>query len=195
MVTIAIDVVILPPENIMDEAIRINSAHADDAIILHKKDAPPHISLCMGVIDENELPLIKALLADITKNISAIPLTITGIEDGHASFQIKKTPALQALHEAVMTALDSYLSCDATIETCYAPPPVAEKTLYWINNFKHNFSFAHYSPHITLGLTTLPGSTQEMRFVADTIALYQLGNYCTCRKQLCVAALHHPLTD
>lgn len=59
MTKIAIDIVLLPPEEIMNKAIEINQQLADDGIKLNKKDCLPHISLCMGVISEEDLPEIN----------------------------------------------------------------------------------------------------------------------------------------
>ena len=52
MPKIAIDVVLLPPEEIMDKAIEINRQLADDPIKLNKENCLPHVSLCMGVVEE-----------------------------------------------------------------------------------------------------------------------------------------------
>jgi 2'-5' RNA ligase len=186
MSKIAIDVVLLPPEDIMDKAIEINSQFADDPIKLNKENCLPHISLCMGVVKEKNLLKIKEIIDGISKQFSKLFLTIDEISDEHVCFEIKNNENLQKLHEEIMTKLSSYLSYDATTDMCFSPPPVVEKTLTWINNYKKT-SFENFYPHITLGISKLEISKLENRklnidFIASKLAVCHLGNYCTCRK-------------
>jgi len=62
MTEIAIDVVLLPSDGMMNRAIEINKVllkENENKIILHKEKCLPHISLCMGCIEENKIPDIK----------------------------------------------------------------------------------------------------------------------------------------
>ncbi len=181
MTKIAIDVVLLPPENIMDKAIEINSQFADDPIKLNKENCLPHISLCMGVLEEENLTKIKAIIEEISKQFSKLFLTIDKISAEHVCFEVKNNETLQKLHEGIMTKLSPYLSYDATTDMCFSPPFVVEKTLTWINNYR-NTSFEEFYPHITLGISKLENRDLNIDFVASKIVVCQLGNYCTCRK-------------
>jgi len=63
---IAIDVALLPSKEMMDKAIEINKEllkKYEDKIILDKEKCLPHISLCMGCIDEDRIPEVKQILA------------------------------------------------------------------------------------------------------------------------------------
>ena len=182
MAKIAIDIVLLPPENVMDKAIEINSQFADDPINLNKENCLPHISLCMGVVEEKNLPKIKEIIDKTSKKFSKLFLTIDKISDGCICFEIKNNENLQKLHEEIMTKLSSYLSYDATTEMCFSPPPVVEKTLFWINNYKDKLSSENFHPHITLGISKLDSQELNIDFVASKLAVCHLGNYCTCRK-------------
>ncbi len=65
MAKIAIDVVLLPSEEMMNKAIEINKEllkNNEDKIILDKEKCLPHISLCMGCIEEDKIPEIKNIL-------------------------------------------------------------------------------------------------------------------------------------
>jgi len=184
MSKIAIDVVLLPPEDIMDKAIDINKHLADDPIQLDKENCLPHVSLCMGVVDEKNLPKIKAIIDEIGKHFSALSLTIDKINaEKYCCFDVTNTEDLQRLHETIMTELLPSLSYDALPEMCFSPP-VAAKTLFWINEYRGQSSFENFYPHITLGTTPIKNKTVNIPFTASKLAICHLGNYCTCRKIL-----------
>lgn len=183
MVKIAIDVVLLPPENIMDKAIEINKQFTDDQIKLNKENCLPHISLCMGVLEEENLPKIEEIINEISKQFSKLFLSIDKISSEHVGFEIENNETLQKLHEEIMTKLSPYLSYDATIDMFFSPPPVVEKTLIWIDNYK-NESFEKFYPHITLGISKIEDKELNIEFTASKLAVCHLGNYCTCRKVL-----------
>jgi len=181
MAKIAIAVVLLPPENIMDKAIEINKQFADDPIELNKENCFPHISLCMGVLEEENLPKIEEIISGISKQFSKLFLAINKISSEHVCFEVKNNKTLQKLHEEIMTKLFPYLSYDATTDMCFSPPPVVEKTLTWINNYR-NTSFEKFYPHITLGISKVEDKEANIDFTASKLVVCQLGNYCTCRK-------------
>lgn len=181
---IAIDAVLLPPEEIMDKAIEINSQLVGDPIKLNKESCLPHISLCMGAVERKKLPKVKKIIDEIGKNFSEISLTINKINGGQVCFEFKNNKDLQKLHETVMTRLLPYLSYNATTDMCFPDPPVVEKALFWINNYKDKFSFENFYPHITLGISKLKDKELNIKFTSSKLALCHLGNYCTCRKVL-----------
>ncbi|MDD4333317.1 MAG: hypothetical protein PHT51_04365 [Patescibacteria group bacterium] len=183
MSKIAIDVVLLPPENIMDKAIKINQQFVDDSIKLNKKNCLPHISLCMGIVDEKNLPEIKTIISKLSKRFFKLPLMINKIDSRHICFEIKKNKTIQKLHEEIMKGLSPYLSYKATTKMCFTPPPIVKKTLTWINNYKKT-SFKNFYPHITLGISKLENKKIKINFTASKLAVCHLGNYCTCRKIL-----------
>ena len=192
MTQLAIDVVLLPPEEIMDKAIEINSSLLNDKIVLDKKKCLPHITLCMGVVDEEKILEITEILKDIAQSCLPLDLTIFAINEEHSTFDIIKTAELQHLHETITNRLGKYCTTKATVEMCYSPPPVEERTLFWINNFREKTSFANFYPHITLAKERIAGKEVNISFTASTLALCHLGNYCTCRKILFQTTLKNP---
>ncbi len=184
MAKIAIDVVLLPPEEIMNKAIEINKKLVDDPIKLNKESCLPHISLCMGTIEEKSLPKIKETIDKIASSFPKLSLTINEINEEHTTFDIEKTEILQKLHETVMEKLEPYLSYNATTSMCFSPPHVVEKTLFWINNYREDSSFGKFHPHITLGTSKLNKTELDINFTASILAICHLGNYCTCRRVL-----------
>ncbi len=193
MSKIAIDVVLLPSDEMMDQAIEINGEllkENEHKIILDKEKCLPHISLCMGCIEENKIPEIKNVLDEISKqfspfNLRAIDLTAEIIPTGKkvSGLQVKNQEDLQKLHETVMKKLWKYLSYDVEISLLFNPPEVEEVTLYWISNYaNHYHDPSLFNPHITVGFGETGKFQLPIDFTASKIALCQLGNYCTCRK-------------
>lgn len=179
---IAIDIVLLPPEEIMDKAIEINKTLTNDPIKLNKENCLPHISLCMGVVDENDLLELKQVLASI--EFSLLILTITGTNEEACCFEIQKIKELQELHETIMRKFSSYISYDATKEMFFNPLDVEDSDIDWVNDYKEKSGFNEYYPHITLGITKLDEKELNESFVASRLAICQLGSCCTCRKIL-----------
>jgi hypothetical protein len=183
MAKIAIDIVLLPPEEIMDQAIEINKKLKDDPIKLNKINCLPHISLCMGLMNENDFEKIKNIILEISKDFFKLNLKINKICNQSISFKISYNQNLQKLHEKIMLKLFPYLTYDAKIENCFSPPKVNEKTLFWINNYKKT-SFENFDPHITLGINDFEEKDLKINLFASKLAICHLGNYCTCRKIL-----------
>jgi len=193
MAKIAIDVVLLLSEEMMDKAIEINKEllkDFDDEIILDKEKCLPHISLCMGCVDEDMISEIKRVLDEISTEFSKFKLQavdlkadITPTGKKVSGLCIKNQDKLQKLHEIIMNRLWKYLSYDVEISMLFNPPEVEEATLEWIRDYakKHDNPLL-FDPHITVGFGETDKFILPIEFTASTIALCQLGNYCTCRK-------------
>jgi hypothetical protein len=104
--------------------------------------------------------------------------------------QVKNTDELQKLHETIMKRLWSYLSYDVEISMLFNPPEVEEVTLYWIRNYAEKYNDpSTFQPHITVGFGETDAFQLPVDFTASTIAVCQLGNYCTCRKIIITSEL------
>jgi 2'-5' RNA ligase len=191
---IAVDVVLLPSEQIMDRVIEANREllrQSPDKIVLNKANRLPHVSLAMGCVEETDVAAIGRILRDLAKSHSPGELTIAGIQIGtNASNEktslllLKKTDRLQGLHEAVMRQLASYFSYDVSTEMVLSPPEAEPSTLLWIKNYPQKSSFERFSPHITLGYGQTVNVPFPSEFFASKLALCHLGNHCTCRRIL-----------
>lgn len=199
MAQIAVDVVLLPAEEIADLAIRANSEllrQYPNKIILDKKNCLPHISLAMGCIDEKMTADIGRILKEIAEKYPVEPLHITDVHintntkgEKISDLQIKKTESFQLLHEQVMEKLSVFFDYNVTSDMILCDGTACQSSLLWIRNYPQQSSYEKFSPHITLGygeikLESVPGS-----FSASKLALCHLGNHCTCRKVLATAEL------
>ena len=194
MAEIAIDVVLLPIEEMMDNAISANKELLERnaaKIILDKEKCLPHISLAMGCIDEQDIDEIETILKTIGQENPLGQLIATGI---HAStnkvgekvsvFEIERTEELQSLHEEVMKSLVRYFSYDVRAEMLLSSSYISESTLDWIKNYPEKSSFEKFFPHITIGYGEIDDFLFPIKFDVSKLALCHLGNHCTCRKIL-----------
>jgi len=193
MAKIAVDVVLLPSEEMADKAISANKKLLEqnaDKIILDKEKCLPHISLAMGCIEEKDADEIETILKIIIHENSLRQLTATGIHisankagEKVSCFEIERTEELQSLHEEVMKGLARYFSYDVRAEMLLSSQ-TSESTLDWIKNYPENSGFENFFPHITIGYGEIDNFTFPIKFDVSKLALCHLGNHCTCRKIL-----------
>ncbi len=197
---IAVDVVLLPDDAMMDKAIEINgriAAEGSDEIVLHRADRLPHISLAMGCIDPEDLTAIRETLEKLAGENSVKRLAATGIDTSINSrgqttclLTIEKTEELRRLHERVMEEMERFFSHDPTGVQFY-DNPVSETTRDWIRNYPQKAGGERFHPHITLGYgPSPPGLSFPQAFAPSRLALCHLGNHATCRKVLAAAGLN-----
>jgi 2'-5' RNA ligase len=201
MAKIAVDVVLLPSEEMADKAIaankellKLNAAK----IVLDKESCLPHISLAMGCIDEKDIDEIDKILKTIAKKTSLGQLSTAGIYIGKnragekvSVLMVEKTAALQSLHEEVMKILARYLSYDIKAEMVLSTTEISDSTLNWIKNYPEQSSFEKFFPHITIGYGELNNFSFPIKFSVSKLALCHLGNHCTCRKILAFTNLRN----
>lgn len=196
--TVAIDIVLLPPGPVMDEAIRINQAlimgNSDGEIILSREGAVPHISVAMAAVRRDNLPELTRAVERIVQHCTPMTLTIDAIEhqsvssgDWISAFHVLRPEIIQLFHKTVMNAVSRYAVADVT-EEIFAGERVTASTVDCLRRFPETSSFSRYSPHITLGFgeiePLLPGLDFPIRFEVTRAAIYRLGNHCTCREIL-----------
>ncbi len=199
MAKIAVDVVLLPSEEVTNQAIEANKKllkQYADRIVLDKENCLPHISLAMGCMDEQDIPDFEKILQAIVEKYHPGQLNIAGIKIGTnalgekvSAFEIKKTEKLLSLHEEVMRRMMPYFSYDVTAEMVLSPPKACESTLLWIKNYPEKSAFGNFFPHITIGYGQVDDLSFPAEFTASKLALCHLGNHCTCRKVLAAAEL------
>jgi 2'-5' RNA ligase len=202
---IAVDVVLLPSDEMTDKAIRANAELVEkfgSEIVLSKDNCLPHISLAMGCIDERDIPHIEKVLELIVGESPLGNLTISNIRTSTNSrgeiasvFEIEKTKKLQLLHEKVMKKLKPYFSYDVSEDMIY-DEEAAETSLLWIKNYPEKASFENFLPHITIGYGQIENVPSfPIEFTVSRLALCHLGNHCTCRKILASIDLNRQRTE
>ncbi|HET6370787.1 MAG TPA: 2'-5' RNA ligase family protein [Nitrospiria bacterium] len=192
---IAIDIVLLPPEKVAQAAIRLNRSLLEsggEGFELGGDDRIPHVSLAMGCVAEEKLPVMENLLEEIASEFPPVELLFEGVHiainsvgERISSMIVSPTPTLQAIHEAVMRRVASHFAYDATAEAFIGYPEVKPTSVRWVNHYADAAAFDNFFPHITLGVGLLDEATLlPAPDIAERLALCHLGNYCTCRKIL-----------
>lgn len=196
---IAVDVVLLPDTAVTELAVRLNRAlirEYESPIVLDAEACLPHVSLAMGSTDRNAVEAVAERLRMLAQRSPVSILDITGIAvttnsrgEKVSSFAIKKTSALQALHEAVMRDVGPLLGHDVDATMVY-DGIAGETTLEWIRDYPEKAAYDRFFPHITLGYgQASTAMTFPIPFPAPRLALCHLGNHCTCRKVLTAVTL------
>ncbi|MCP4608039.1 MAG: 2'-5' RNA ligase family protein [Planctomycetes bacterium] len=191
MAEIAVDIALLPSEEMADKAIAANKEFLkqyEHKIVLDKESCLPHISLAMGCIDDIDIDEIGTTLTTIAEETSLGQLNAVSIktETNQAGekvsvLEIEKTEALQSLHEEVMKRLSPYFSYDVRADMVLSSTQTSQSTLDWIKNYPEKSSFEKFYPHITIGYGEINNFSFPIKFTVSKLALCHLGNHCTCR--------------
>lgn len=187
----AVDIVLLPPDEIIIKAIEFNRElvrHNPPKVELNKTNCIPHISLSMGVLQETDVNPFTRDLTSLAGKHDPLQLRCKGIYavdiptgEKVSGIAIENSDELYALHKDVMDLSGRYLTNDAEIAMVFSPPPVEKVTLDFINNYPRKSAYENFNPHITLGVGEMVDRGFTFEFSASTLALFHLGNYCTCR--------------
>ena len=190
---LAIDIVLLPPEEIMKLAKVMNKKlldKYDGEIDFVNEICIPHLTLCMGGIKKEDVPKLSNIVTEISKKFAPINLTITGngtyiSPDGSKGFglMIKKDRTLYKLHEKILHRCEA-LFVKVTAEHVNPPGKIRASSIKHANKFVEMDGFELFNPHITLGVGETKSINERVNFTAKRLAICHLGNWCTCRKIL-----------
>ncbi len=199
MKQIAIDIVLLPDEKAQEICKKVNQQiwWEEKKIDFIQTGKTPHISLIMGIMNEVDAEKIADVLSHISKNFSAIKLKgkirkyiIQNTGEAWASFELEKSKQVSNLFIQISEKIKPYLDYNnISTNMFYMATEVEKQSCIWLEGFKNRTSEEYHS-HITLWIgdtSNLP--EQEISFTAETLAIYQLGNYCTCENKLFEIAL------
>jgi 2'-5' RNA ligase len=192
MSAVAVDIVLLPDEAMMDLAIAANASLVEkfnSEIVLNKKDCLPHISLAMGCIEHEDIErageLLQPLAAIIPKRLKTGGIQKSTSSSGEivSVIGIQRTKKLQKLHEKVSGTIKPFFTYDVK-EDMVAGGKAGQTTLQWIANYPDKASYSNFSPHITIGYGDLQDIELPQDFAVSSLAICHLGDHCTCRKIL-----------
>lgn len=186
---IALDVVLLPPADIMEKAIGMNAALREAGnldISLDGEKCLPHITLAMGCAKEGDLPRLVGILSGIAASFSPVKLETVPSAGGRAWIKLAKARDIELLHEIVMIRLSPFFSYRVTPDMMYgaSDQEIHDLTIDYIRRFPISSSFENFTPHITVGTGDMELKVGPSSFLCDELALCHLGDFCTCRKVL-----------
>lgn len=184
---LAIDIVLLPNKDIIENIIQYNAAHFDETntSLLNNDNRIPHITMRMGVIEKSNIQEVYNKLKEIL-----IPELVTTIDFGKTRktsypsnlLLLKKDEELLNYHQEVMN-LKGFIETPAQSTYFVENEPIQKSTINYLNSFQ-NYAFHNFLPHITLNKSKKP--FHEFRSISfkPSVAIFQLGNRCTCNKLL-----------
>ncbi|MCF6348049.1 MAG: hypothetical protein L3J20_07100 [Flavobacteriaceae bacterium] len=192
MTKIAISIVLLPSKKMVSKIIEINKELLKtnkNKIILGKIVNQPHISLCMGSVNKIEIPQIIKSINEISNNFTQFDLegklnvqTVSTCEK-LSWLEIINKDKIQKIHESVMKTIWKHLSYDIENYMLVNPHEIEEKTISWIKQYSNLYKNPLlFRPHITVGIGDTVKYNRIFKFSSSKIAIFQLGNYCTCKK-------------
>jgi len=191
MKKIAIDIVLLPDAWAQKICREINQS-IWWKIDFVKTWKVPHISLMMWVLHEDKLEEIFQLITEISKNISPMELrwklrkyTIWNTWETGYSYELEENETVTEIFSEICEKIRPKLEYkNISQDMFYMPEEVEEQSCIWVKWFE-NRTADQYSSHITLWIWELQSEqANKIYFIAPKLAVYQLGNYCTCDNKL-----------
>lgn len=192
MPQLAVNLVLLLPPDVRRYCEDVNATLRRRQPAIDFRKAVPHLSLFMGVIDRQDL--LQAFHVLETLGRTHPPVTVDVVSLGHGpstptvGLNVRPSRPLRRLHHVAMERM-APLCRGSARRDCFAGREVTAATLEWVRDYRTQAAGDHFRPHITLGLGELDRSPPPFSFPARTLALYQLGNFCTCTTLLASATL------
>lgn len=191
MKKLALDIAIVPPEEIMTKCIKLSEEllQHNKSIQLNMSNKVPHITLAMGVVNEDSIEaIINKLkpLVPLNFNFSTTGLYKRQIPQGQViGVKVSVNNKLMEIHKKCMDIMKPYLLDDYDINVLADSDKADPVTLKWIKGFSLNSAYKAFSPHITLSiLNTINWSPLLPAFNSSKLSIFQLGEYCTCQKEI-----------
>ena len=195
---IAIDIVLVPDEEFCVLAVQLNRQLLEQeygCIRLGRRsgECVPHVSLCMGTLDEKELAKLERRLTEVAPTDG--PLELRAIELDHirgasgqevSSLRVAPDRKLTRLHEEIMRVTEKQLGTKPKAKMLVVDDDDSADSgsLKWIEEYRDKHAFKRFDPHVTLGFGRIEAPRLPRHFQAMKLAVYQLGNGCTCRRRL-----------
>ena len=185
---IAVDVALLLPRIFRQEAISLNRTLTNPPEGFHFNDTHlPHLTLIQQFVATDHLDAFSRVVEQLALSTERCSLEASEIcTSGSCTiWQIEPTVQLVKLHRHLMQTLlpfDAKNGSPASFVSSGAPPRPTD--LDWVAQYRDRAAYDHFNPHVTLGVGSLPyhRTPRTTRFMADQLAICQLGRFCTCRE-------------
>jgi 2'-5' RNA ligase len=189
----AVNIALIPEESMYNQVLELNEilvSQGSDLVL--GKEAIPHITLVQGVVSESDIEKVCSVLEKAASSAKRLNLTVDELFIGPMSksiwLKIKKTENVYDLHKIVWQELKPYLTFDAEKSVFVNNPSGISFEIGWVKDFPIKSVLEQYKPHITLGFGQIHVDL-PMYFVSDKLAIYQMGKYCSCSKEIKTYAL------
>ena len=185
---VACNIVLLPEDHAMDKLVEINQREIEDnEILLDKESCLPHITLAMGGIMERDIEKVKVMLSSLTSEFIPMELECVSRPEKNHWIELVRNEKLYLIHRVILGSAAIFFDNNIYKEMFFTSPgeEIRESTINYVKDFTDVSSRENYQPHITVqsGSNKLEG-VESFNFKADKLAIFQLGNHCTCRRLL-----------
>jgi hypothetical protein len=203
----AIDVLLEPEAPLRELALELNARLRRDVPWGFAFDAThqPHVTLLHRYVRAADLPRVFEAVDEVATGFATTDLVLrpSGISSGAlgtppgtalVSIEFATTPALRALHDALVDRLAPLARSGGDASAFFSPPgePAANAaTVAYVEAFVPAHSGERYAPHMSVGVGADGAAERLARDVASAVesrpsamAVYQLGDLGTARAKL-----------
>lgn len=192
---LAINIVLIPPNLIQNDIIELNTTliSTKDSFALNKIDRVPHLTLLMWGIDESSLGELITKLAIIKKDfqhkivIESVWVETSILPDNQEwqYINIKSITELTILYNKVISNLKPLLWYTIDKEIFVGPNEINNLTVDWVMWHANKRLLEEFQPHISIWIGWMERKIPYTKKSSGwKLWIYQLWNYCTCRKEL-----------
>ena len=201
MPLVALDIAVLPPDQVARRAIEMSARLPRDESqgLLLGADYLPHITLVQLFVDAGELEPLMTAIDYVVRDRPPLHLHVNGGRSGASSvwMGIDPAPALVDVHERLLEATRPFERSGGDATAFFGGDPSTEldsgardRDVRWVSEYRAVSSGRACQPHITLGHASRPPVIDPFDFTADRIAACHLGRFCSCRRVLRTWMLH-----
>ncbi|MFZ6052334.1 hypothetical protein [Halocola ammonii] len=183
--TKAIDLVLLPSENLKQELLEINDRLEKDGIDF-RSGCLPHLTLAMAAVDQELLPELWEKMSAL---FTGIKLKQNGVVSLHhrqkalCHLKFERSDELMKLHEQSVSTMRDFQK-KAPEESMFYKGRAGEGTVNYARSFLAEHTGINFDPHITLGYGESEYQMKQEVYSFDKLALCHLGDHNTCREIL-----------
>ncbi len=197
MSKVAIDIVLLPPKEIMDICFLINERAFEvgkGRFRMGVEEFVPHISLTLGCVEEGDLDSVIEVVKEVVSQQEVLRLRATGVglirrDDGDRGWlKVEVSDGLRDLHKNIIDVVsDRLVGCESSdVLVDGDVTGISETSKKILNNYRESYSYEKYNPHLSLCCFDsdrfAEGVEFPIDFFANEVAVFRIGDGCTCRE-------------
>lgn len=187
MSLVALDIAILPPPAVTRRAVDLSASlpSGESQGLLLGPEHLPHVTLTQQFVRTVDLDAFFERVEATLRTCAPLRLRVPGGAMGSHTvwLAIDRDSALVALHRQLLEATQAFEQTGGDV-TAFFGGDARDRDVNWVRNYRTASSLDRFLPHITLGHAAGPPLVEPFEFDATTVAVCQLGRFCTCRRIL-----------
>ncbi len=201
---LAINILLDPNRIMVDAAIAVNEllrSNYPDGFALDTSHAP-HITIVQRFVRAENLDKVFAAVSKVVEKEQPTQLDLTATDCYYSPYRqlgvvgitVQPTPELTAFQKKIITAVDPF-AIDHGTGASFVPRQdggsIDKQSIDYVKVFVGKYSGNNFKPHLTVGLGGQSFAKElanqpfsSFRFRANSVSIYQLGNFGTAQKKL-----------